>query len=100
MKIFQTKITNTTAYLLLLFTIASVALLFYGQFSNLEFETLNTTIEVTPVVDNNNVVNKAVGNSDEMLVEEMPASEVIPTTPVIENDMMSEPLVEETPAVE
>jgi len=41
MKILQIKISNPISYLLLLFTGASVVMLFYGQFSNLEFETLN-----------------------------------------------------------
>jgi len=50
MKILHTKISNSAAYLLLVFAIASVALLFYGQFSNLEFETINnTSTEVSPI---------------------------------------------------
>lgn len=44
MKIFQTKISNPIAYLLIIFTVASVSLTFYGQFSNLEFESTNNTI--------------------------------------------------------
>lgn len=101
MKILQTKITNITAYLLLVFAIASVSLLFYGQFSNLEFETLNnTSTEVTPIVDNNNIVNEVVGNSEEMVVEYMPSSEVMPTTPGMESDMLAEPIVEETTTLE
>jgi hypothetical protein len=96
MKILQTKITNTTAYLLLLFTITSVALLFYGQFSNLEFETINnTSTEVNPVV-NTIQLDNAVENT-----EVLPGDETLSDPSLnMESDMMSEPIVEETPAVE
>lgn len=43
MKILQTKISSPIAYTLILFLIASVALVFYGQFSRVNYDTLNNT---------------------------------------------------------
>lgn len=88
MKILNTKITNSTAYLLLVFAIASVALLFYGQFSNLEFETINnTSTELSPI---SNTVS-----SDEVFVEEsdtLPVEGVEESSP-LESDMMGEDMI-------
>ena len=55
MKILQVKLSNPIAYLLLLFTGASVLLFLYGQFSNLEFETLNNTSQNIPPVTTTNI---------------------------------------------
>lgn len=88
MKILHTKISNSTSYLLLVFAIASVALLFYGQFSNLEFETINnTSTEVSPI---SNTVS-----SDEVFVEE---SDTLPVEGIeesssLESDMMGEDMI-------
>jgi len=89
MKILHTKISNSAAYLLLVFAIASVALLFYGQFSNLEFETINnTSTEVSPI---SNTVS-----SDEVFVEEsdtLPVEGIEESSP-LESDMMTPEIVE------
>lgn len=88
MKILQSKISNSTSYLLLVFAIASVALLFYGQFSNLEFETINnTSTELSPI---SNTVS-----SDEVFVEEsdtLPVEGVEESSP-LESDMMGEDMM-------
>lgn len=88
MKILHTKISNSTSYLLLVFAIASVALLFYGQFSNLEFETINnTSTEVSPI---SNTVS-----SDEVFVEEsdtLPVEGIEESSP-LESDMMGEDMI-------
>ncbi|MEY2985956.1 MAG: hypothetical protein RJB24_185 [Candidatus Parcubacteria bacterium] len=97
MKILHTKISNSTSYLLLVFTIASVSLLFYGQFSNLEFETLNN---VSPEVEP--ISNTVSSNSGSVESEVLPAENLEVTDPldsdVIKNVMMSpemsEPVVE------
>jgi len=88
MKILHTKISNSTSYLLLVFAIASVALLFYGQFSNLEFETINnTSTELSPI---SNTVS-----SDEVFVEEsdtLPVEGIEESSP-LESDMMGEDMI-------
>jgi hypothetical protein len=97
MKILQTKLSNTTTYLLLVFAIASAALFFYGQFSNLTYETINnTTSEVTPVVNNVQVEDDTLES-----IETLPLDDTVSDPSLdMESDMMSEPLFEETPAVE
>jgi hypothetical protein len=90
MKILQTKLSNTAAYLLLVFAVASAGLFLYGQFSNLEFETINNTdSEVSPVVDNIEP-DVIVGGSGSLLEDETVS------TPELESDMMAP----ESPVVE
>jgi hypothetical protein len=97
MKILQSKISNVTAYFLLVFTIASVALLFYGQFSNLEFETLsNTSPEVSPI---SNTVSSDLGSVESEVLPTDNVEETVPLESDMVNDVMmtpelSEPVVE------
>lgn len=97
MKILQTKITNATSYLLLIFTIASVSLLFYGQFSNLEFETLgNTSSDVTPI---SNTVSSDSGLLESEVLPTENLEETVPLESDIMNDVIMTPEVSE-PVVE
>lgn len=97
MKILHTKISNSTAYLLLVFAIASVALLFYGQFSNLEFETLNnTSTEVAPI---SNTVSSDSGSLESEVVPTESLEEPVPLESDMMNDVMMTPEVSE-PIVE
>jgi outer membrane murein-binding lipoprotein Lpp len=90
MKILQTKLSNVTAYLLLVFAVASSALFLYGQFSNLTYETINSTASELDSVVNSIELEGTVEDP-----EEFPAYDEI-STPDMESDMMSS----ETPAVE
>lgn len=98
MKILQTKISNVTSYLLLVFTIASVSLSFYGQFSNLEFETLNnTSTELAPISNTILPDEVFVEESDTLPIEGVEASSSLESG--IMNDVMLTPEVSE-PVVE
>lgn len=91
MKILQTKLSNTTAYLLLVLAVASAALFLYGQFSNLTYETINSTVIDSSPVSNTVQVEDTVENT-----EVLPGDETVSDPSLnIESDMMSE-----TPAVE
>jgi hypothetical protein len=96
MKILQTKLSNVTAYLLLVFAVASAALFLYGQFSNLTYETINSTASEVEPVFNTFQLDDTVEDT-----ETLPGDEIVSDPSLdMESDMMSEPLVEETPAVE
>lgn len=68
MKILQTKISTPIAYTLIVFLIASVALVFYGQFSQINFENINNTNE-----------NLQVNTPIKAETTTTPATDVVPT---------------------
>lgn len=55
MKILQTKISTPIAYTLIVFVITSVALVFYGQFSKIDYEVINNNSDLQVVAPSNSV---------------------------------------------
>lgn len=96
MKILKTRISSPIAYTLILFLIASVALVFYGQFSRVNYDTLNNTSSDVQLNSTNLDNTPTVETTNDSTVEENPsvsnpvsepipaADEAIPTTPLVE----------------